>query len=169
MFSLHPARLTKPAFARLLFLVVALAAPTLAHASGPANLWVDTNGGTCARVATPGAYVDASACSSMQAAVAASSNGDTIRVQAGSYGAQTITTSKTSAGVTIIAENGTTIGSFSPRGNYIEYQNFTAANMDLEDVDAQHVTLRNVNAPPATSRLTVPTTSPGSAARSGPT
>ncbi len=148
MMTPRPMRLATMASLALLLFAIALAMPSMSHAaSGPANLWVDTNGGSCARVATPGAYVDASACSSMQAAVAASSNGDTIRVRAGSYGAQTITSSKTST-TYVIADDGTTIGSFSPRGNYIEYQNFTAGNMNLEDVDAQHVTLRNVSVAP---------------------
>ena len=112
---------------------IALSMPSMAHAaSGPANLWIDTNGGSCARVATPGAYADASACSSMQAAVAAASNGDTIRLRAGSYGAQTVTSSKDEHDLTSsLTTARPSATSASPRGNYIEYQNFTAGNMDL--------------------------------------
>ena len=47
-------------------------------ADGPgdvANLWVDTNGGSCTRLASPGAYVDAQACVSADAAYGAASNG----------------------------------------------------------------------------------------------
>ncbi len=57
---------------------------------GTANLWMDTNGGTCTRNATPAAYSDAAACSSMDAAYQAASGGDTIRMKAGSYGGESI-------------------------------------------------------------------------------
>lgn len=60
-------------------------------APGTANLWVDTNGGTCVRQATASAYVDASACSSLSAAASAASAGDTVRVISGTYGAQSVT------------------------------------------------------------------------------
>ena len=54
---------------------------------GPAaaNLWVDTNGGSCVRQATPGAYADAQACS-WPAAYPAAQSGDLILVKGGSYG-----------------------------------------------------------------------------------
>jgi hypothetical protein len=114
-------------------------------ASNLANAWVDPNGGTCAYHAQAAAWVDGEGCTSIDQALGKVASGDTVRVKAGtSYGAQNITTNKTST-TYVIAENGTTIGSFSPAGNYVEYQNFTAANMDLEDKDVQHVTLRNVN------------------------
>lgn len=58
--------------------------------AGTANLWIDTNGGTCTRSSSPIAYVDAAACSSMSAAYLAASAGDTVRAQAGTYGAQAI-------------------------------------------------------------------------------
>jgi chitodextrinase len=58
--------------------------------AGNANLWVDTNGGSCSRQATAGAYADASACSSFQAAYTAAQCGDTVGVRAGSYGSQSI-------------------------------------------------------------------------------
>lgn len=52
-----------------------------------ANLWVDTNGGTCTRSASLVAYVDASACSSLNVAYSASgvACGDTILVKGGTY------------------------------------------------------------------------------------
>lgn len=62
-------------------------------ADGPgdvANLWVDTNGGSCTRLASAGAYVDAQACLSADAAYGAASNGDTILVREGTYGRQVI-------------------------------------------------------------------------------
>lgn len=71
-----------------------------------ANLWVDTNGGTCTRSATFAEYSDAKACSSFSTALAAASSGDKVLVRNGSYGAQSaITASKTSPGVLIEAEN----------------------------------------------------------------
>lgn len=76
-----------------------------------ANLWVDTNGGTCARQTLAGAYVDAAACSSMSAACTAASDGDSVRLREGTYGAQTLTTSCSGAPgnrITFDAENGAT-------------------------------------------------------------
>ena len=53
-----------------------------------ANLWVDTNGGTCTRQGTAGAYSDAGACANLNSAWQAASNGDTILIKAGTYGTQ---------------------------------------------------------------------------------
>ena len=58
--------------------------------SGSANLWVDTNGGSCTRQASAGSYVDAQACGSLQAAYSAAQCGDTVGVQPGSYASQSI-------------------------------------------------------------------------------
>jgi hypothetical protein len=52
---------------------------------GTANLWVDVNGGSCARLATPGAYVDVRACSWNQAYQAAQT-GDFVAIRGGDYG-----------------------------------------------------------------------------------
>jgi hypothetical protein len=57
---------------------------------GTANLWVDPNGGSCARQSTRGGYSDAQACSSLNAAYLAASAGDVILVKGGTYGSQTI-------------------------------------------------------------------------------
>lgn len=76
--------------------------------SSYANLWVDTNGGTCTRQATLQQYVDAAACASFSAAYAAASGGDIIRVKAGTYASQSAGGSKTPA-PQIIAETGTVI------------------------------------------------------------
>lgn len=56
-------------------------------AAGTANVWVDANGGSCARTATPGAYSDAAACPSFVAAYTAAQSGDTVGVT-GSLGTQ---------------------------------------------------------------------------------
>lgn len=53
-----------------------------------ANLWIDTDGGTCTRSASLVAYSDAAACSSMSAAATAATSGDTIGMKAGTYGGQ---------------------------------------------------------------------------------
>jgi chitodextrinase len=58
--------------------------------SGTANLWVDTNGGTCVRAATAGAYVDAQACGSLNAAYLVARPGDRVYVKGGSYPSQSI-------------------------------------------------------------------------------
>lgn len=117
-----------------------------------ANLWIDTTGGTCVRQAGGGAYSDAGACSSIQTAVAACNGtaGDTIRMKAGTYGSQTITTSRTSPGCTVIAENGTTTGSITPQGNWLEIRNVTInGSLGWADVGTggvpNHLTFRNVN------------------------
>jgi chitodextrinase len=78
--------------------------------SGPtANLWVDTNGGTCARQSAAGSYADAQACTWSTAYLAAQT-GDTVRVRNGSYGDVTITANNTalaSPGVQFIGESAT--------------------------------------------------------------
>jgi chitodextrinase len=60
--------------------------------SGSAHLWLDVNGGSCTRLATPGGYVDAQACGSLSAAYNAASSGDTIAVVGGTYGRQVLPT-----------------------------------------------------------------------------
>jgi hypothetical protein len=55
--------------------------------SGSANVWVDTNGGSCART-TLAAYNDATACGSLAAAYSAAVSGDVVGVRDGSYGIQ---------------------------------------------------------------------------------
>lgn len=61
-----------------------------AVAVGTANVWVDANGGTCVRRASPGGYVDAQACASLNAAYRAAQGWDTIDVRCGTYASQTI-------------------------------------------------------------------------------
>jgi hypothetical protein len=75
-----------------------------------ANLWMDTNGGTCTRSATPVAYNDAQACSSFDVANDKCASGDTVLVKAGAYPYQDVTgsNSRTSA-CTIQAASGETV------------------------------------------------------------
>jgi len=79
--------------------------------AGTANLWVDTNGGTCTRSASPASYSDAAACTSLDAAYDAASCADTVLIKAGSYGNQTITGDRTcgSGSYTIAAARGVTM------------------------------------------------------------
>lgn len=76
-----------------------------------ANLWVDSSGGTCTRVAgSGGAYADASACGSLNAAYAAASAGDRILIKSGSYGSETIANrSLPGSRVTIESADGETV------------------------------------------------------------
>jgi hypothetical protein len=58
--------------------------------NGTANLWVDTNGGACTRLAAPAPYADSAACGTFDSAYQAASPGDTIVIRGGSYGSQRI-------------------------------------------------------------------------------
>ena len=64
--------------------------PPPAPPTGTANLWIDLNGGSCTRQATAGAYVDAQACGSWNAAYQAASPGDTVLVRGGTYPSQRV-------------------------------------------------------------------------------
>jgi hypothetical protein len=91
------------------------AVPVITGGSGggaaTANLWVDENGGTCARQSTAGAYVDAQACTSFQAAFTAATGGDTVTVKTGVYtGAEaTVNSGTKTPRVTIKPETGGTV------------------------------------------------------------
>lgn len=128
---------------------VVIATPGGGGGGSTANLWVDTTAGTgtCTRAATAAGYTDAASCSSFNAAVAAASNGDTIRVKAGTYAGQTCTADRT-AQTYLIADSGVSVGgTLVPGCNWVEFRGFSVTGgMDLEDVDAQHVTLTNVSA-----------------------
>lgn len=89
-----------------LFAVIGSYAIYSSFAASPttANLWIDTNGGSCTRQATPGAYVDAQACSSMQAAMTAAQGGDTVIIKNGTYPAQTISSGTKATVVSFYAE-----------------------------------------------------------------
>ena len=114
-----------------------------------ANLWVDTDGGSCTRQASPGGYVDAQACSSIDEAVAASSPGDSIAVKLGSYSDQTISSSSTWPGVNIVADDGTTMGVVTINGSWLTFQNMTIASLRMGNVSAgsipNNVTLKDVD------------------------
>ena len=97
--------------------------------SQTANLWVDTNGGTCVRQATANSYGDSAACASFQAAWSACQPGDTIIVKssATSYGAQSTSGAKASPGCTIQAEapDTVTVSSLNTGGGYLTIKDIT--------------------------------------------
>lgn len=133
-------------------IAIAVAPPTGGGGgSGVANFWVDTNGGTCTRQATAGAWVDAAACSSINTAYQAASPGDTIIVKNGTYSAQSIgeKTGAAAPNITISTETGATtpIGSLSVRGSYATVTgNFTGSNLtvDANANGAANKPIRNV-------------------------
>lgn len=127
--------------------------------AGTANIWVDTNGGTCTRQAAPAAYVDSAACSSFNAAYQAASLGDTVYVRSGSsYGAQSLVDQpskdgSTSLKVHIEAEPGATVvvTDLLVRASNVRFANFTVdldAGVGQPDIrePAHDVTVENVNA-----------------------
>ena len=59
-----------------------------------ANLWVDANGGSCARQPRRAAYGDARACGTLQAASNAAATGDLVLIRDGRYGGQLLTGTK---------------------------------------------------------------------------
>lgn len=114
-----------------------------------ANLWVDTNGGTCARSGAPSAYNDSAACGSIQAAVAACQPGDSIIMKAGTYGSQSVSASLTSPGCTVYGEAGTTISGLNTSGSNYTIQDITVDSGSTHDAgwgnSASNITLKNVN------------------------
>ncbi len=95
--------------------------PPPGPAPGVANLWVDTSGGSCARQATPGAWVDNQACS-WNAAYQAAQTGDVILVRGGSYGNVNIGPNKAS-----IAAPGVT------------FRTATGENVVVNDLENGHI------------------------------
>lgn len=66
-----------------------------AAAAGPtANLWIDADGGSCARREATSSYADAQACGSLQAAANAASAGDIVLIRDGRYPGQLLTGAK---------------------------------------------------------------------------
>lgn len=104
---------------------------------GNANLWVDTNGGTCSRQSTPGAYVNAAACANLNAAWQAASNGDSILIKAGTYPTQ----------ATIAARSGQ--GSPAVIIDEAPGESVTVQEMDLNGAD--WLTLKGITVVPASS------------------
>lgn len=104
---------------------------------GLANLWIDGDGGTCARSVSAVAYVDAAACSSMQAAMTAASGGDTVILACGAYGAQSITSGTKSSVVTFKAA--TYVQAVTASDAYSATTCATVANLSLTNVNKIHI------------------------------
>jgi hypothetical protein len=86
--------------------------PTNTPVSDTANLWIDSNGGTCTRNSSPATYVDAAACATINAAQAAASADDTIKTQAGTYAMQTVSSTNSATSghpITVQAATGATV------------------------------------------------------------
>jgi hypothetical protein len=115
------------------------ACPTAPLSNGAANLWVDTNGGTCTRSASPVSYSDAAACSSFDKAWDAASAGDTILVRNGTYSAQHVSGNKSSETFIIGESKGGVVVSGSAQDCYQ-----VVAASTLFCADATHMTLENV-------------------------
>jgi chitodextrinase len=89
-----------------------LISPTAACAPPPpsgetAHLWVDTDGGTCARSASPAAYNSGAACASLGKAydqANANSDASTVLVKGGTYASQQIDGNRASSNRIVIAE-----------------------------------------------------------------
>lgn len=123
-------------------------APPSGGGGGPAtaNLWVDTNGGTCTRQASPAAYNDAAACSSGPAAyqAASDSGGDLVYVKGGTYSsgwAFAADAGKTGSTDTVIAE--------AP-GETVIVGGSCTGPVHIECIttdDASHLTLRGFETP----------------------
>ncbi|HEX5395376.1 MAG TPA: choice-of-anchor Q domain-containing protein [Candidatus Saccharimonadales bacterium] len=114
-----------------------------------ANLWVDTNGGSCSRQSAAGSYSDSTACASIDAAWDNCQPGDVIVIKAGTYGAQTISGNKSSPGCDVIGENTVTTGILATNGAYLTLENITVDagpnhNSGGWDAGASNVTLKNV-------------------------
>ena len=100
-----------------------------ARAETVANLWVDTNGGTCRRVSEQAPYVDGRACPSLGAAYAAARGGDTIYVRAGVYGDQAIAARSLGTNAVTLAKDpsggAVTLDSLSNKASYVTFDGFT--------------------------------------------
>jgi hypothetical protein len=128
-------------------------APPPATPSGDAaNLWVDVNGGTCARQSAASAYGDAAACSSLNAAYSAASPGDVVAVKAGSYAAQDVTATNKISGpnITFRPATGETVSmtGLSVEASYGTYQDFDLNGADfmvgMEGGQTTHQAVANV-------------------------
>jgi hypothetical protein len=133
------------AVAAVIALGGAIAYPVVTGGGGgpTANVWVDVSGGKCTRQATAGTYSDADACGSIQAAIADCTAGDTIRMKAGTYADQKITTDRASP-CAVIAERGTTIGALTLGADHIDISNVDGDSVAFAD-DPHGVTIRHSN------------------------
>lgn len=98
--------------------------------AGSANVWVDSNGGTCVRSTTLIAYNDSTACSSFASAYTAASSGDTVGVT-GSIGVQ-----KFAGGYQATQGPGTKTLMFKGiPGNKVRQIQFASPNLTFDGID----------------------------------
>ena len=111
--------------------------PALPRVGTHANLWVDASGGSCSRTAAAAAYVDARACSTLNAAYQAAANGDTILVRGGSYGRQVIAQKTAAAppGIRIATLPGESVvfGTLEIKGSFLQVSGpFRAERLEVD-------------------------------------
>ena len=126
-------------------------------ASAVANLWMSTTaGGSCSRSAAGAPFNQATSCSDAQSAFTACQAGDLIGVQAGSYGSQTVTGTKSAPGCVIdMSASGSpaSFSSFSPvsstgAATWLEVRNGSIPGgweWNRPPNAPSHLTLRNID------------------------
>jgi hypothetical protein len=87
---------------------VAAGPQRMTPASNVANVWVDTDGGSCRRWKKLVPYSDAAACSGPARAHAVAAPGDVVRLKGGSYGAVTLIADKGIPSIVFVAAVGET-------------------------------------------------------------
>lgn len=112
--------------------------------STSANLWVDTNGGTCARQASAGAYIDAQACSSLDAANDICQGGDTVMIKSGTYPVQIIsgTAGRSSTRCTFDVPSGET--AVINCGSTTNEDGATVNGQTCLDVNGSYMTIKHI-------------------------
>ena len=116
----------------LIFAAVGIAFIALTRAAEPnlsqANIWVDSNGGSCTRTATAGGYVDTAACGSLQTAWSLAQDGDVIIIKnnSSSYGDQSTSGDKNGT-VSVYGESksGVKFSSLNTSGSNLYMSNLT--------------------------------------------
>lgn len=116
----------------------ACSSPPPPPASGSANVWVDTNGGSCARQASAGAYVDASACGSFDAAFDRASPGDAVNIAGGTYPGQALSGDKGSSSPVVVrvapGQSVVVNGDLDITGDYVQvFGPITVNRIDIDD------------------------------------
>jgi hypothetical protein len=136
--------------------------------AGTANVWMDTNGGTCTYSASPVVYNDGAACSTIDAGWDLMSAGNTMRIKNGTYTTQqvisgnkasnTFVTGESKAGVIFNATSTpTTCGSWGEPNICITAQRLVLSDVtsatgaessnsgDVIGINASNVTFNNVD------------------------
>ena len=117
-----------------------------------ANLWVDMDGGRCTRAVSPVAYSDGAACQSLSAAYSAAqatSSGDTVRIKAGTYSAQTIPSGTKTLSFIGESKANVKFPSLTVQGSNVTVDSFsanTSASVRSLVIEGTAVTVANFNA-----------------------